>query len=84
MNIGRRVVNVMRIYNLKCGLTPDKEKPSSRYCSYTVDGPNVDKPIVPHWEKMMDQYYQMMGWDRKTGMPLPEILKKLGIEDLTK
>ena len=84
MNIGRRVVNVMRIYNLKCGLTPDKEKPSSRYCSYTVDGPNVDKPIVPHWEKMMDQYYQMMGWDRKTGMPLPEILKKLGIEDLAK
>jgi aldehyde:ferredoxin oxidoreductase len=84
MNIGRRVVNVMRIYNLKCGLTPDKEKPSSRYCSYTVDGPNVDKPIVPHWEKMMDQYYQLMGWDRKTGMPLPETLKKLGIEDLAK
>jgi len=28
MNIGRRVVNVMRIYNLKCGLTPDKEKPA--------------------------------------------------------
>ncbi len=84
MNIGRRVVNVMRIYNLKCGLTPDKEKPSARYCSYTVDGPNVDKPIVPHWEKMMDQYYQLMGWDRKTGMPLPETLKKLGIEDLAK
>ena len=84
MNIGRRAVAMMRIYNLKCGLTPDKEKPSSRYCSYTVDGPNVDKPIVPHWEKMMDQYYKMMGWDRKTGMPLPETLKELDIEDLAK
>jgi len=32
----------------------------------------------------MDQYYKMMGWDRKTGMPLPETLKELGIEDLAK
>jgi len=84
MNIGRRVVAMMRIYNLKCGLTPDKEKPSPRYCSQCVDGPNTDKPIAPHWEKMMDQYYQMMGWDRKTGMPLPETLKELDIEDLAK
>ena len=84
MKIGRRAVNVMRLYNLKCGLTPDKEKPSPRYCSKPVDGPNVEKPIAPHWEKMMDQYYQLMGWDRKTGMPLPETLKELGIEDLAK
>jgi len=84
MKIGRRVVNLLRIYNLKCGLTPDKEKPSPRYCSQSVDGPNKDKPIAPHWEKMMDQYYKLMGWDRKTGMPLPKTLKELGIEDLAK
>ena len=84
MKVGRRTVNLMRLYNLKCGLTPDKEKPSPRYCSQPVDGPNKDKPIAPHWEKMMDQYYQLMGWDRKTGMPLPETLKDLDIEDLAK
>mgnify|MGYP000633816494 CR=1 FL=1 len=84
MKVGRRTVNLMRIYNLRCGLTPDKEKPAPRYCSQPVDGPNKDKPIAPHWEKMMDQYYQLMGWDRKTGMPLPETLKELGIEDLAK
>ena len=84
MKIGRRVVAMMRIYNLKCGLTPDKETTSPRYGSQCVDGPNTDKPIAPHWEKMMDQYYQMVGWDRKTGMPLPETLKELDIEDLAK
>jgi len=84
MKAGRRIVNMLRIYNLKCGLTPDKEKPSFRYCSQPTDGPNTDKPISPHWEKMMDQYYQLMGWDRKTGMPLPETLKELDIEDLVK
>ncbi len=84
MKVGRRVVTLLRLYNLKCGLTPDKEKPSPRYSSQPVDGPNVDKPVAPHWEKMVDQYYKMMGWDRKTGMPLPETLKELGIEDLAK
>jgi aldehyde:ferredoxin oxidoreductase len=84
MKVGRRTVNLLRLYNLKCGLTPDKEKPSPRYCSQCVDGPNTDKPIAPHLEKMIDQYYQLMGWDRKTGMPLPETLKELDIEDLAK
>jgi len=84
MKIGRRIVTLLRLYNLKCGLTPDKEKPSARYCSQCVDGPNVDKPIAPHWEKIVDQYYKLMGWDRKTGRPLPKTLKELGIEDLAK
>jgi len=84
MKIGRRIVTLLRLYNLKCGLTPDKEKPSARYCSQCVDGPNVDKPIAPHWEKIVDQYYKLMGWDRKTGRPLPKTVKELGIEDLAK
>jgi len=84
MKIGRRIVTLLRIYNLKCGLTPDKETPSPRYCSQSVDGPNTDKPVAPHWEKMVDQYYKLMGWDRKTGRPLPETLKELGIKDLAK
>ncbi len=82
MKVGKRIVNVMRIYNLRAGLTPDLEKPASRYCSQPVDGPNKDKSIVPHFEKMIDKYYQLMGWDRKTGKPLPETLKELGLEDL--
>ena len=83
MKVGRRVVNMMRVYNLKAGLTPDLERPSPRYSSQPVDGPNKDKAIGPHWEKMLDRYYQLMGWDRKTGMPLPETLKELGLEHLS-
>ena len=82
VKVGRRVVNMMRLYNLKAGLTPDMEKPSPRYGSQPVDGPNKDKAIGPHWEKMLNKYYQLMGWDRKTGMPLPETLKELGLENL--
>jgi len=82
--VGRRIINIMRLYNLKCGLTPNKEVPSFRYCSTPVDGPNKDKGIRPHWENMVNKYYQLMGWDRSTGMPLPETIKALGIEDIAK
>ncbi len=83
IKVGRRIINMMRLYNLKVGLTPDMEKPSLRYSSQPVDGPNKDKPIRPHWEKTVDKYYQLMGWDRKTGKPLPETMKELGIEHLS-
>jgi aldehyde:ferredoxin oxidoreductase len=33
---------------------------------------------------MLNKYYQLMGWDRKTGKPLPETIKELGIEDIAK
>jgi aldehyde:ferredoxin oxidoreductase len=37
---------------------------------------------MPHWGKMLSNYYSLMGWDRKTGKPLPETLKELGLEDI--
>jgi aldehyde:ferredoxin oxidoreductase len=32
----------------------------------------------------VENYYGLMGWDTKTGKPLPETLKKLGLGDLIK
>ncbi len=29
------------------------------------------------WDWMLENYYKLMGWDLKTGKPLPETLKKL-------
>lgn len=77
---GRRGVNLMRVYNLKCGMTPDMEYPSPKYWSTPVDGPNEGKSIKPYWDRMIDNYYRLMGWDRKTGWPLPETLADLGLE----
>ena len=55
------------------------EAPSPRYGSAPVDGPAKGKTIVPVLDTMLDSYYQKMGWDRETGKPLPETLKKLGL-----
>ncbi len=84
LNVGRRAVNLMRLFNIKAGLTPDLEWPSTRYGSIPVDGPCQGRGIMPYWEQMLDNYYQLMGWDRKTGLPLPGTLSQLGLEHLIK
>ena len=33
------------------------------------------------WDKMLADYCELMGWDRKTGVPLPETLERLGISE---
>jgi aldehyde:ferredoxin oxidoreductase len=80
MDVGRRIVNLLRAFNIRHGIAPDVEKPSPRYGSVPVDGPAKDKDIAPQWEAMMDNYYRLMGWDRATGKPLPETLRKYGLE----
>lgn len=34
------------------------------------------------FEKMLDEYYQIVGWERAMGTPSEEKLKELGIENL--
>jgi len=82
LKVGRRAVNLMRVYNVKAGYTPDLEKPSDRYCSTPTDGPLKGTSIRPYFQDMVSNYYKLMGWDQKTGLPLPETLANLGLEHI--
>jgi len=82
--IGRRVINQLRMFNFRHGMGKEDERPSKRYGSIPVDGPAKGKNIMENWDWMLDNYYGLMGWDPKSGKPLPETLKKLGLENLIK
>ncbi|MFH1639933.1 MAG: aldehyde ferredoxin oxidoreductase C-terminal domain-containing protein [Chloroflexota bacterium] len=81
-DVGYRATNVLRAFNLRHGLTVDLERPSPRWSVAPVDGPAKGITIDPHWDAMLDNYYKLMGWDKKTGKPLPETLKALGLENV--
>jgi aldehyde:ferredoxin oxidoreductase len=82
MDLGQRIVNQLRLFNFRHGLTKDMEAPSQRYGSMPVDGPAQGISILPHWDFMRRNYYKHMGWDPETGKPLPETLQRLGLEHL--
>jgi aldehyde:ferredoxin oxidoreductase len=82
VNIGRRIVNLMRVFNFRHGLNPERERPSVRYGATPTDGPVKGRPIRPFFDFMVHSYYELMGWDPETGRPLPQTLKSLGLEEL--
>jgi len=82
MKVGRRSVNMMRLFNLRSGIRSELDAPSARYSSTPVDGPVEGKSIQPHFEYMKRKYYSLMGWDEKSGIPLAETLTELGLEHI--
>lgn len=82
VRIGRRTAALFRAFNVRCGIGPELERPSRRYASTPVDGPAKGQDILPHWERMLDVWYETVGYDRKTGAPKPETLHALGLDQL--
>jgi aldehyde:ferredoxin oxidoreductase len=80
MAIGRRAVNLARAFNLRAGIGAELDAPSPRYGSTPTDGRAAGIGIMPHWDKMLRNYYTLMGWDANTGTPLPQTLKDLGLD----
>ncbi len=82
IRLGRRTAALLRAFNLRCGLGPDTEWPSSRYGSIPVDGPAKGQSVNAQWTRMLDVWYETVGYDRKTGRPQPETLQALGLDFL--
>ncbi len=80
MVVGRRAVNLARAYNLLSGIGAELDAPSMRYGSTPLDGVAAGRDIMPHWDKMLRNYYNLMGWDEATGKPLPQTLIGLDLD----
>ncbi|MGB5932596.1 MAG: aldehyde ferredoxin oxidoreductase C-terminal domain-containing protein, partial [Anaerolineae bacterium] len=39
---------------------------------------------VPDVERLLRDYYRVRGWDRETGKPTAEHLRRLGLEDIAR
>lgn len=44
-------------------------------------GPAAGKSVAPYLEGWVRDYYEHLGWGRKTGKPMRLTLKKLGLEE---
>jgi aldehyde:ferredoxin oxidoreductase len=83
LHVGDRTANMMRLFNIRCGQTREHDWMSPREYEAPTEGPAKGISAAPVWDKMLDIYYESMGWD-KEGKPLPETLKNLGLEDVGK
>jgi aldehyde:ferredoxin oxidoreductase len=80
MMVGERVWTLERLYNLREGFTKDDDTLPDRLLNEPVAaGPS--EGFTVKLAPMLEEYYAFRGWD-KNGVPKPEKLKELGLEDL--
>jgi aldehyde:ferredoxin oxidoreductase len=82
---GRRAHNVQKAFNtLHAGFTRADDLPPRRFVEEPVKtGPHAGARIdLDEWERMLDRYYRLHGWDPATSWPLPQTLEELDLSDV--
>ena len=82
MESGRRIVTLERCYNIREGCTRKNDVLPKRLMNEIAEDRVKYQPIKPVGGKeilgkMLDDYYELNGWDKKTGYPEKETLEKL-------
>ena len=80
MRIAERILTMCRLFNVRQGFSAKDDKLPARFFQPASDGAVSDKSLSrEEMEKAKRYYYYLMGWDAE-GMPLPEKLEELGME----
>ncbi len=79
--VAERILTMMRLFNIREGFTEADDKLPSRFYQPKTDGFLANTKLdYAQFEKAKSYYYTLMGWDARTGIPLPEKVEELGIE----
>ena len=85
LTIGERITTLERVFNIRHGLTPedDYENIGPRLLEPVPEGEFEGETIEPHLKSLVEEYYEEMGWDPRTGKPYRETLEGLGLDEFT-
>ncbi len=82
--LSERIYTLTRCYNVREGVRrKDDTLPPRILYEPLPDGPGKGKIIGDAtFNRMLDEYYDLRGWDRKSGIPTPETLTRLDLADI--
>jgi aldehyde:ferredoxin oxidoreductase len=80
MEIGARVFNLCRLFNVREGMSRKDDTLPARMAEPLPRGATSGSVITPaDLDRMLDEYYDFRGWTRQ-GIPTPEKLAALGLK----
>lgn len=82
MEVGRRIQTLRQCFNIREGLSPADVRLPGRSIGEPPfhKGPNKGRQIA--LDELRRFYWQVIGWDEETGIPLPETLEALNLTDI--
>ncbi len=82
LQTGKRIFTLKRLYNVRCGISRKDDILPPRILTLAAkDGGRKGK--LPPLNIMLSEFYEHQGWD-EFGIPLPEIITALGLEEEAK
>ena len=85
MMLGERTTTLARVFNAREGLDRKDDMLPDRVFEPLETGPLTGEKLdKDQFEKALDTYYEMMGWDVATGIPRETKLHYLNIADLSR
>ncbi len=80
--VGERIVNAERVLNARWGITRRDDTLPQRFLKEPAgppDSPSAGSTV--ELSSMLEEYYDVRGWDLATGLPTTAKLRELGLED---
>jgi aldehyde:ferredoxin oxidoreductase len=79
-----RIWNIIRAFSAREGFRREHDTLPERFLTEPIpEGPSKGRIITQDvLEKLKDEYYELRGWDKETGIPLPEKLLELDLPDI--
>ncbi len=77
--IGSRIWNLERMINVKAGFNRGDDYLPERFSSQGGSGPSKDSLVDQ--DKLLDEYYDLRGWDR-SGRPGEKIIANLNLREI--
>jgi len=79
IKVGERSFNLQRLINIRDGKGGEYDTLPKRVFEPATSG--FRKGKTPPFDALMNEYYELRGWDKRTGIPKKEKLIELGISD---
>ncbi|HEY3314153.1 MAG TPA: aldehyde ferredoxin oxidoreductase family protein [Bacillota bacterium] len=79
LTVGRRIWTLKRLINCAFGMARADDRVPRRFLEPLPDGPAAGS--VPDVERMLDEYYRLMGMD-ETGRPARSEIERLGLDEV--
>jgi len=81
VKIGERAINICRAFNVREGFSRKDDILPERLSDPLPDGQYKGQRISKEeLASMLDNYYEIRGWDKRTGIPTSTKLKELGLD----
>jgi len=83
MQVGERAIDLIRSFNAREGLTRKDDQLPKRLMEPLPDGAFAGKPFAQEMlDSMLDNYYELRGWDKTTGIPTQAKLEAIGLRSV--